>query len=39
MFATILIGLALLTAILCLSATMRSSQITRMEERRTGKLL
>ena len=39
MFATILIGLALLATILCLSATMRSSQITRMEERHTGKLL
>ena len=39
MFATILIVAALLAAILCLSATMRSSQITRMEERRTGKLL
>jgi len=38
-FATILIVAALLAAVLCLSATMRSSQITRMEERRTGKLL
>ena len=39
MFATILIVAALLAAILCLSATMRSSQITRMEERHIGKLL
>jgi len=38
-FATILIVAALLATVLCLSATMRSSQITRMEERHTGKLL